>query len=94
MGLFSFHVGCNLGTLLKGTWTQYIYIYIFILIGNKTFIPKIEHLVHDSEHSDQEKIQQVQKLNLIECKNAEMETQSIKTPNTRPLKQSVKEKSF
>ena len=91
MGLFSFHVGCNLGTLLKGTW---IYIYIYILIGNKTFIQKIEHHAHDGEHSDQEKIQQVQKLNLIECKNAEMETQSIKTPNTRPLKQSVKEKSF
>ena len=60
--LFSFHVGCNLGTLLKGTW---IYIYIYILIGNKTFIQKIEHHVHDGEHSDQEKIQQVQKLNLI-----------------------------
>ena len=64
------------------------------MIGNKTFIQKIEHHAHDGEHSDQEKIQQVQKLNLIECKNAEMETQSIKTPNTRPLKQSVKEKSF
>ena len=54
-------------------------LFYFLLIGNKTFIQKIEQ-VHDGEHSDQEKIHQ--KLNLIECKNAEMEIQFVK-PQTR-----------
>ena len=54
-------------------------LFYFLLIGNKTFFQKIEQ-VHDGEHSDQEKIRQ--KLNLIECKNAEMEIQFVK-PQTR-----------
>ena len=44
----------------------------------KLLVKNAEHHVHDGEHSDQEKIQQVQKLNLIECKNSEMEIQFVK----------------
>ena len=29
-------------------------VFFFFLIGNKTFIEKIEHHVHDSEHYEQE----------------------------------------
>ena len=44
----------------------------------KLLFKNTEHHVHDGEHSGQEKIQQVQKLNLIECKKSEIEIQFVK----------------
>ena len=44
----------------------------------KLLFKNTEHHVHDGEHSDQEKIQQVPKLNLIECKKSEIEIQFVK----------------
>ena len=47
------------------------------MIGNKTFIEKIEHHVHDSEHSEQGKIQPNQELKERESKNSDKEMQLV-----------------
>ena len=44
----------------------------------KLLFKNAAHHVHNGEHFDQEKLQQVLRLNLIECKKSEMEIQFVK----------------
>ena len=54
----------------------------FFLIGNKTFIQKNWASCSQWWTSDQEKLQQVLRLNLIECKKLEIEIKFVE-PQTR-----------
>ena len=56
------------------------------MIGNKTFIEKTEHHVHDSEHFEQGKVQPNQELKERESKNSDKEIQLVQPQRNKALK--------
>ena len=74
----------------------FYHLLFFFFFGKviKLLFKNVEHHVHDGEHFDQEKIQQVQKINLIECKNLEMEIQFVKPQTRTHLNKVLKRRVF
>ena len=66
----------------------------FFLQVIKFLFKKTEHHVHNGEHFDQEKLQQVLRLNLIECKKSEMEIQFVKPQIRAHLNKVPKRRAF